>query len=278
MKIEDVRRLFPNLQIIRQVGQGAFKLVFEAYREEERLALKILSPDVDLVRLRREASALKAIQSPFVPKLIEFKVEESDQISIAYLLEEFIEGEELWANLQRGSIYSPSELISFLDMVLQGLEACGSKRIIHRDIKPQNIVVRSDGTPVIVDFGLSRHLDLSSLTPTGATGIIGTPAYAPPEVLRYSKREIDGKSDLYSLGITAYMMATGRHPFIDINNPGEDWYSKMLAAQAQPPSEINQAIPANLSKYIMRLIKPNRIDRFKDASHARNKLQELIIN
>ena len=177
--------------------------------------------------------------------------------------------------LDKGNIFSPEDTLSFLDKVLQGLEACWEKRIVHRDIKPANIMLRTNGSPVIVDFGLSRHLELTSLTPTEYPGAIGTLLFAPPELLSYTKNDIDSKTDLYSLGITVYMMMTGQHPYINLRNPPKNVMYALMNTAAIAPHLLNPAIPESLSRFVLRLMKRNRVDRPRDAAQARSKLSEL---
>jgi eukaryotic-like serine/threonine-protein kinase len=273
--LEDIKKLFPQFEIVKRVGQGSFKVVYEVFNDSQHMALKVLHGELDFTRLIRETDAMRIVQSPYVAKLYEFQVKRSSEISIAYILEEYIEGEELNSILDRGKIYSPKESVLFLEGALKGLEACWEKRIVHRDIKPANIMVRKDETPVIVDFGLSRHLDLTSLTPTDNIGVIGTPLFAPPEVLRYRKNDIDSKTDIYSLGVTLYMMLTGEHPYLDLKNLRNVTMNDLLYNPIKPPNEIIPHIPDSLSRFIMRMINRNRVDRPKDATHALSRLAQV---
>ncbi len=277
--VTQLQEIFPELEIRRQVGNGAFKVVFEAMRGEYRFALKVLGDNIDFTRLRREVSAMRLLESPYIAKLERFEIRDTPSLSIAYLLEDFIEGNELKKIVDNGKIYTPHEILTFLDKVLQGLETCWAKRIVHRDIKPANIMIRDNGDPVLVDFGLSRHLDQTSLTPTENPFIIGTPLFAPPEVLKYKKDEIDSKTDLYSLGVTSYMMVTGIHPYVPSLQgvSSEEAFQRLLSSPAQAAHELNSGIPVPLSKFIMRLINRNRVDRPKDASHARQLLNSTAI-
>lgn len=272
---EEVQLLFPDLSVIRFVGKGSFKFVYEVYSNNVRCALKILTDDVDYNRLGRETDAMRIINSPFVAKLYEFLMVRKPEFSVEYILEEFIEGDDLKKYIDNFKIYTAHETIIFLDQILQGLEACWENKIVHRDIKPANIMVRNDGSPVIVDFGLSRHLDMSSLTSTNFGGTIGTPYFAPPELLEYTKNDIDSKTDLYSLGVTVYMMCTGRHPYSDVSGDYPRSIVDLLTKTALPPHEINPEIPESLSRFILRLMDRHRVKRPRDATQARNKLSQL---
>ena len=105
--------------------------------------------------------------------------------------------------------------MQFFAQLCDGLSALRAKGIVHRDIKPQNIRVRPDGTPVIIDFGLARHLGLPDLTHTLQGARIGTPGYFAPEQFDGNKRDIDHRTDLFAVGILLYEATTGEAPFID---------------------------------------------------------------
>jgi eukaryotic-like serine/threonine-protein kinase len=273
--IEYVRTCIPDLQIERGLRKSGQKAAFEVFRNgSEHLALKVYDIE-NIRRIDRELRATFKIDSPYVIKMHEFYIKVTRDFEIAYSLEEFIEGEEMGDRLSRRQLYSPKEAIGLLKMLLEGLEACSSKDIVHRDIKPGNIMLRKDGSPVIIDFGLARHLELESLTPTEWMIGPGTPNFAPPEVLENKKGLITGKSDLYSLGITAYMMVLGRHPYLVGGESREDGYEKMLRARAIYPHQLNSEIPESLSYFVMTLMAREIIDRFRDAGHALEALQKI---
>lgn len=172
-------------------------------------------------------------------------------------------------------MYELESALQFLDMTLQGLEACAAKNIVHRDIKPENIIIRPDGSPVIIDFGIARHLDQTSLTETSRMWGICTPPYAPPEVLRYQKNQIDGKSDLFSLGITAYEAMTGVHPLWVRGDRDELNYERMLNQDPKPLADLDPTIPDEISKFILRMMNKDRFRRFRDAHIARESLRRI---
>jgi len=251
-------------------------VAFEATRDHERVALKVFSPDSDIVRIRREILAMMMVRSPYVVRLLEFQQRITPEQSVTYLLEEFIDGEELGDLLNAGTIYDANEAIPLLDKLLQGIEAIWVRRIVHRDIKPKNIMLRSEtGDPVIIDFGIARHVELPSATPTAAIRGPCTPRYAPPEVLTNRKPEIDCKSDLFSLGIVAYVMLTGQHPHWRTELRLDDNIERMLRHTPIPPSDLKPAIPHKLSRLVLRLIQKDRYRRFKDATHAREWLSHV---
>lgn len=274
LSFDEIEQLIPNISVIRKVGSGVYKTVYQVRLNGNYHALKILDNDVDYNRLYRETEAMRLIDSPFVAKLHQFEVPRNSKGLIPYIIEEFIDGQELKAVIDSGKIYSQSELWNFLNEILQGLEACWSHQIVHRDIKPANIMIRKSGSPVIIDFGLSRHLDLSTLTSTEHS-TMGTAVFAPPELLKYTKSAIDGKTDLYSLGITAYMICTGRHPYTDGTKRHPTTIDEMEKFQPLHPHVLNNQISQPLSRFILRLMNRDRVDRFRDAFQAREKLYKL---
>lgn len=273
MTVGEAQELFPDLTIMRRLNPGGQKVAFEATRDHERVALKVFSPDNDIVRIRREILAMMKVTSPYVVRLLEFHENITPAQSVTYLLEEFIDGQELGDIVDGGKIYHPSEAVPLVDKLLQGLEAIWEHRIVHRDIKPKNIILRGEtGDPVIIDFGIARHIELPSATPTAAIRGPCTPAYAPPEVLTNRKREIDCRSDLFSLGILLYIMLTGEHPHWRTDLRLDDNIERMLSHMPIPPSDLNGAISEKLSRFVLRLMQKDRHRRFKDATHARDRL------
>ena len=128
------------------------------------------------------------------------------------MVEEFIEGADLTTDLA-GAPWDRGRVVSFFTAMAEGLEALRAVQVVHRDLKPQNIRVRTDGTPVIIDFGLARHLSKSSLTRTAEGAQIGTPLYFAPEQFRATKREIDHRTDLFAVGVILHQALLGTHPF-----------------------------------------------------------------
>ena len=282
ISIDELQNQFPEFEILDKVGEGAFKSVFKVRNQKDgqTLALKILSPNsFDAARLFRETQAMKAIQSPYIAKLVKFELEVSENRSVVYLLENFIEGQTLEDYEKHTKVMDLSFGLALLDKLLQALEACWAKKIVHRDIKPANIIIGTNNDPNIIDFGLSRHLEMTSLTPTVYSGILGTPMYAAPEILYYRKPDINGTTDLYSLGITFYEALTGIHPYLNESNALDDYEAavqKMITAQAHPLYDINTSIPKKVSDFILRLIERQPIDRYRDAKQARERLSTLV--
>jgi serine/threonine-protein kinase len=132
------------------------------------------------------------------------------------MVEEFIAGSDLAASLIDGQPWQRSRVSDFFAALCDGLSALRSANIVHRDLKPTNIRVRTNGSPVIIDFGLARLLDLPDLTKTANGAAIGTPAYFAPEQAdpASTKHNIDHRTDLFSVGVMLYQALVGSHPFL----------------------------------------------------------------
>lgn len=269
-----------GLKIVRDLERpGGYKVVYEAYDLAGRhVALKIINPDtMDYPRLLREAKAMEAIDSPFVAKVLSW--DPGKEVDFPYLIEEFIEGSPLWdlmeTRFNNRETYTPTETIHFLDQVLQGLLACVEKRIVHRDIKPQNIMIRSDNSPVIIDFGVARHLNETPLTSTSGPRPGITLIYAPPELINYNSKLINERTDLFSLGIVAYFMLSGQHPFVHQPPSNVDLHTQMLTFPEVPLIQIVPSIPPSLSNFITLLIKRDNVSRIPSVKMALERLRKI---
>lgn len=206
--------MFPEYTFVRALTPSAQKAAFQVRDVQGHdLCLKIISPDYERDRLDREIQALQSLDHPNVVKLVEYTFSSKPGHQRHYLIEEFIDGRDLKEFLLPGQPWALAKAASFFAAVCDGLSALKEKEIIHRDIKPENIRVRPDGTPVLIDFGLSRHLNLPDLTQTVMGAAIGTPRYFAPEQFDGTKYDIDHRTDLFALGIILYEALAGEPPF-----------------------------------------------------------------
>jgi serine/threonine-protein kinase len=169
----------------------ALKLLREGYTDD---------PDY-LTRFERELELAKRIRSAYVVKVLGFGVREGTP----YLALEFIDGPSLQRALSAHGPFSWSDTRALMTQIAQGLADANAANVIHRDVKPSNVLIAPDGTAKLTDFGIARGLDLTRVTATSA--ILGTPAYLAPEGAK------DARSDLYSLGVIGYELLTGSTPF-----------------------------------------------------------------
>lgn len=205
---------FPSLSELSPVAKGGQKVVFSAkHPSDGDVVLKLLLNASSEERLEREVLAGKLIDCPRVPQIYETSTLQTPLGLCIWLREKRVNGITLREKLQRGC-FNISELLKLGRQLLEALEAAEAKRIVHRDIKPENVMVDDDGNFWLLDFGLSRHLDLDSLTATQHLFGVGTFGYSAPEQMKNKKRDIDSRADLFALGILMYECATGMNPFI----------------------------------------------------------------
>jgi len=207
-----------GLTFIGEVGAGAFKKTFHVKRDHDDLALKLIIRGNDKARVDREIAALMTCNHPNICRLLESgSIDDSDN-SVIYLIEEYLPGGTLTEHLVNGCLRH-ERVIHLAVKLTEAIAHLAEHRITHRDIKPDNIMFRADETPVLVDLGIARHLEASSLTKTFLAQGPGTPLYASPEQLVNDKHLIDWRSDQFSLGITLTYAAIGIHPFAENASP-----------------------------------------------------------
>lgn len=206
-----VGTLVDNRYLVRsKVARGGMSTVYLATdrRLERDVALKVLHPHMAgdpqfLDRLGREAKAAARLSHPHVVGMLD----QGEDGPLAYLVMEYIKGHTLRDMLKERGALTPRLALAYIDPVVEGLAAAHAAGLIHRDVKPENVLIADDGRIKIGDFGLARAITTS--TSTGA--LIGTVAYLSPELVM--GRQADARSDIYSLGIMLYEMLTGRQPF-----------------------------------------------------------------
>lgn len=265
MPIDDARSLFPRYDFISSLTPSAQKAAFHVRDEEgSDLCLKVVSPDYDVDRLFREIEALQQINHPNVVKLYEYTFSSTPGSVRHYLVEEFIEGNDLADELQAGP-WEPARIYTTFAELADGLTALEEIDVVHRDLKPQNIRVGMDGRPVIIDFGLARHLNLSDLTRTDEGAGLGTPIYFAPEQFLGTKRDIDRRTDLFAFGIMLFQAALGRHPFFEPGITYSELRSRVCENGDNFESDDFNALPEPLQLILGRLLARERLSRLGSA-------------
>jgi len=200
------------------IGKGGQKLVYKAVNTEngKPVVFKVLKPNTNtLARVQREIRAVDIINHTNVPRIFETNADQiNDSNGLIWLVEEFIDGECLRDILKNEQTFNLSEIVAFLDVMFSILEKTEAKNIVHRDIKPENIIVDVQGKYWLIDFGISRHLDLESITLTHAPYGLFTIGYSAAEQFRNRKKEIDIRADLFSLGVVVTEMIQGYNPYL----------------------------------------------------------------
>ncbi|HEV7242466.1 MAG TPA: serine/threonine-protein kinase [Thermoanaerobaculia bacterium] len=263
-------QLANRYEIRRAIDSGGSAVVYEAHdRELHRdIALKVLRPDrvtdAALTRFRREVAIARDASSPRLVRI--FDIQTSD--GAIYLTMELVEGESLRRRLQDSQRLPIDEVIRIATSIAEGLDALHSLNIIHRDIKPGNVLLDTNGDVKLGDFGLARHLeDTTHATSTGA--IVGTLAYLSPE--QALGTGVDSRSDLYGLGVVMFEMLTGKLPF-----DAESALGALLARMKTSPSDVRQLrkdCPRWLAALVARLLERKPENRYPSARMVLSDLQ-----
>ena len=209
-----LQQTFPTLTNLTPLNAGGQKWVFSGnHPTHGNIVLKFFHPQTDPDRARREVEAVVQIKSPRVPHIYEVGVATCTIGPLIWVLEQRLDGQNLRERLQSGGTFYPAAAMRLTLHVMEALNAAEQNKIVHRDVKPENIMVDQVGNYWLLDFGLARHLDKESLTATGAPFGVGTLGYSPSEQFRNRKDDIDGRADLFALGVTVYECVQGVNPF-----------------------------------------------------------------
>ena len=217
-QLDEISRKYgEKIEVISLIGKGGQKLVFHIKtpsRNDIVLKTIFVTPD-SLERIRREIRAVSIIDHPNVPKIVMTNTDTNIQPNtVIWIIEEYINGKSLRDELNDGQKYALAEIVQFIETMLSVLIKAENNHIVHRDIKPENIMVSQDRKYYLIDFGIARHLDLKSLTATNAPFGPCTIGYSSAEQLRNRKKDIDIRSDLFSLAVVITEMISGSNPYI----------------------------------------------------------------
>jgi len=261
-----VGRRLGAYEVTRKVGQGGMGIVYLARdcRLDRPVAIKMLAPKYTSdsqfrERLRREARAAARLSHPGIATV--YSLEEFGESF--YIVSEYVSGHTLLKLIQSGPVPIP-QLVDISVQLVRALAAAHAEGIIHRDLKPANIVMTETGIIKILDFGLARFEPgagkdaESSITRSGI--FLGTPAYASPEQLLGS--EVDRRTDIFSLGVLLYELATGKHPFGSSDSVST--IARILEADVPDLSQLNPNVPRGLDGIIRKCLKKKASERFGD--------------
>ncbi|HLP46438.1 MAG TPA: serine/threonine-protein kinase [Candidatus Kapabacteria bacterium] len=205
---------FPELDRVEILFSGGQKDVFKGYHKQYgAVVLKIIKPSDDQYeRTIREIKAANIMESNHVPKVYKTNISDDNHVPI-WLLEQYVPGKTLRQLLHEGKKFLLAEIVNFLETLLSISMEAEKKKIVHRDIKPENIILDNIGKYWLIDFGIARHLELSSLTSSSRDFGLFSVGYSAPEQFRNIKKEISIRADIFSIGIVAIEMITGKNPF-----------------------------------------------------------------
>lgn len=274
--LEDAQAEYPEYAFVGALPPSEQKAAFHIRDAQGTdLCLKIIAPDYRIDRLEREILALQSLRHPNVVRLTEYTFSTKEGWQRHYIIEEFIEGADLSEHLAPGRRWSTSRAARFFGALSDGLSALSEIRLVHRDLKPSNVRVRPDDSPVIIDFGLARHLDLPDLTRTANGAAIGTPEYFAPEQFAGTKHDIDHRTDLFALGVLLYQALVGHHPFSRAGLSYEQLGDAVCGSHAHLGVPEFAQLPPNWQLVVERLLEKERAKRPHDAAQVAAILRAL---
>jgi len=282
--------LIPSASDIQSVDQGGQKVVFRGKIDGQIYALKFMSPnpsqslssstdslDDVTARAQREVDTMQQCFTPHLVRMgpIGLTIGQVVGEDVLFFTEEFVEGDNLSEYLHINGPLSLDELVRLARHIAEAIQALWQFAKIHRDIKPGNIMRRSsNGDFVLLDMGLVFDLQDDSLS----LGPVGTPRYFSPEQVDFQNRRavMDFRSDLFSLGIVLYQMATNHHPFVDANTQ-TSWDVIRNIRQMKPtaPSSIRPDVPGELDEIILRLLGKRPALRYRSIELFQKALDQI---
>ena len=258
--------------ILEKLGKGGMGGVYKArdINIDENMALKILNPEIasdekTLQRFRNELRLTRKISHRNICRVFDL----SEYEGIHYISMEYVSGEDLKSLIYRVGQLTVGKAVIIARQICEGLNEAHRLGVVHRDLKPQNVMIDSEGNAKIMDFGIARSVKSEGITEEGV--IVGTPEYMSPE--QVEGNEIDGRTDIYSFGIILYEMLTGRLPF-----EGKTPLSVAVKQKSEKPlnpRRINSQIPENISRLILKCLQKKADERYQDVGELLAELREI---
>jgi eukaryotic-like serine/threonine-protein kinase len=267
---------FGRYQIIKEVGHGSMGVVYQALDPHinRLLAVKVLRRDREISddaiqRFKKEAVVIGRLSHPHIETIYDVGEEDGN----VYIAMEFLEGKIL-SDVIKEKPLRIEEIVAFGIQIAEALDYAHQKGVIHRDIKPGNIVVQPDGRIKITDFGVA-HIDNTSATlQTQAGEIMGTPAYMSPE--QVLGKPVDGRSDLFSLGVILYELSTGKRPFGGDGKTLVTVFNEVIQITPPEPRTLATPVPSVLSRLIMKSLQKEPEKRFQTGKELAAALKNCL--
>ncbi|WP_143315400.1 Stk1 family PASTA domain-containing Ser/Thr kinase [Clostridium sp. HBUAS56017] len=267
--------LLNRYELIEKIGEGGMGIVYKAKCNtlNRYVAIKVLKPYLNnqveiIARFKKEAHSIASLSHPNIVGIYDIGSENN----INFLVMEYINGKSLDKIIRENNKLSTSKALDIASQIAEALDFAHSNKIIHRDIKPDNILITEDNTAKLTDFGIAKVAN--SMTITNSDNIVGSVHYFSPEQAKGNF--IDSRTDIYALGSVLYKMVTGQVPFsgdtsiavamMHINNP------------VTPPKNIVNYLPKNINAVILKALEKNPIDRFQTAGEFAEILNSIRNN
>ncbi len=259
-------------QVIEELGKGGMGRVYKVFDNDikEKIALKVLRTEIALdketvERFSNELKLARKISHRNVCRMFDLGKTEGT----TFITMEFVAGEDMKRLIRKTGQLGAGRAVSIAKQVCAGLAEAHHLGVVHRDLKPQNIMVDEDGNARILDFGIARSLSGKRIT--GAGVMIGTPEYMSPE--QVEGKEVDQRTDIYSLGVILYEMLTGRVPF-----EGETPFTIGVKHKSEPPRDprqLNTQIPENLGRLVLKCLEKDKAKRYQTALELHADLEKV---
>ena len=259
-------------QVIEELGRGGMGRVYRVLDKKlgEEVALKLIKPEVasdekTIQRFRNELRTARKIGHPNVTRMYDL----GEDGGTHFITMEYVRGEDLKSFIRRSGRLTVDKAVAIAGQVCEGLAEAHRQGVVHRDLKPQNVMIDRDGNARIMDFGIARSLTGKGIT--GAGTFIGTPEYMSPEQVEGG--DIDQRSDIYSLGIVLYEMLTGRRPFE--GDTALDVAVKQKSEAPPEPKLVNPQISDELDRVILRCLEKKKENRYQSAMDLLSSLEAV---
>jgi len=259
-------------EIIEELGKGGMGKIYrvEDKKIKQEVALKLIKPEIasdekTIERFSNELKTARMISHRNVCRMFDL----SEEKGIHYITMEYVPGEDLKSFIKRAKQLTTGTAIGIAKQVCEGLVEAHRLGVVHRDLKPQNIMIDKEGYARIMDFGIARSLKTKGIT--GAGVMIGTPEYMSPE--QVDGKDPDQRSDIYSLGVILYEMVTGRVPF-EAETPFAVGV-KQKSETPKDPKELNSHIPDDLNQLILRCLEKDKEQRPQSAGELSSELESI---
>src|SRR5215472_1219430 len=257
-------------EVLQLLGRGGMGAVYKARDKEldRFVALKLIRPEFArnpevLRRFKQELILARQVTHKNVIRI--FDLGQSD--GVKFITMEFVEGRDIRTLLSDKGKFPPNEAARIMLQICRALEAAHGEHVIHRDLKPQNIMLDNRGRVLVMDFGIARSAHLPGMTQTGA--LIGTPEYMSPEQAR--GETLDTRSDIFSLGVIFYEILTGKSPYPSDAPLATLW--KRMQERVAPPSQHEPTLPSELNDIVVKALEIEPEDRFPRAREMAHRLE-----